>query len=148
MTSHKLARIYFHSVAMILVHAHFAYTCIHAFSIAITQGLHHNAKVSEPIRGCDSDFRDVSRYVLAGSDVRLSQRMITRSSVLFSNLCVKLLTGFCIEKRERKENYFKNHTSIIKHNHIPSSLISFPSFEVLVMPRSHLHIRARPVRAT
>ena len=31
---------------------------IRAFSIAITQGLRHNAKVHEPIRGCDSDFKD------------------------------------------------------------------------------------------
>ena len=30
-----------------------------AVSIAITRGLRHNAKVYEPIRRCDSDFRDV-----------------------------------------------------------------------------------------
>ena len=32
---------------------------VRAFPIAITQGLRRNAKVREPIRGCDSDFKDV-----------------------------------------------------------------------------------------
>ena len=44
---------------------------IRAFSIAITRGLRHNAKVCEPIQGCDCDFRDVRDIVLEGSDVRL-----------------------------------------------------------------------------
>ena len=34
-------------------------------------GLHHSAKVCEPIRRCNSDFRDV----LTESDVRLPQRI-------------------------------------------------------------------------
>ena len=46
---------------MVLVHGHSPYT----------QGSRHKANVREPIRGCDSNFRDV----LAGSDVRLPQRI-------------------------------------------------------------------------
>ena len=49
MTSRKLAHTYFPNVAMVLVHAHCAYT--HTFSIALSQGLRHNAKVCEPIHG-------------------------------------------------------------------------------------------------
>ena len=57
MTSHELAHACFLSVAMVLVHAHYAHMC--AFAIAITRGLRHNTKVCEPIRGCDCEFRDV-----------------------------------------------------------------------------------------
>ena len=44
---------------------------LRAFSIAITRGLRHNAKVRESIRGCEGDFIDVRASVLARSDVTL-----------------------------------------------------------------------------
>ena len=47
-------------ISSVLLWCWFMHTVyIRAFSTAITQGLHHNAKVCGPVRGCDSDFRDV-----------------------------------------------------------------------------------------
>ena len=71
-----------------------------ALSIAITQGLHHNAQVCEPICGCDCGFRDVramcARDVTSDFHSVLMERASQNQKEILANLyqCVTLYISY------------------------------------------------------